>query len=139
MKLENNTNNKEGIDCHDRLFSYYLHRSHGRKESALEFIISDMWQGFRCGSCFSSSCLERAISILVGDDLAACALRRHIIDARAEIKKLREMVITSNDCSHSKKTLTMSNTLPLGAERMSEAQRSSPSSPGGNLSTERLT
>lgn len=98
----------------DRLVSRYLRDSHGCRQSALERMISDLWRNYpECPSTFGpcsekcggsgrgsgpcASCIERAIGKMVGDDLAACGLRRHIADARAEARKLRKMVSSAND------------------------------------------
>lgn len=117
MKSRNDTENTAGSDCQERLVSRYLRGSHDCKETALERMISDLWRnypewpstfgpcsekcgGYGRGSGPCASCVERAIGILVGDDLAACGLRRHIVDARAEAKKLRNMVSPPNAQAH---------------------------------------
>jgi hypothetical protein len=98
---------------HARLVSRYLRGSNDCRESALARMISDLWRSYpewpstfgpcseKCGgsgrgSGPCASCVERAIGELVGDDLAACGLRRHIVEARAEARKLCDMVSSSN-------------------------------------------
>jgi hypothetical protein len=111
---KDNENREAGSDCQERLVSRYLRGSHDCRESALERMISDLWQNYpewpstsgpcseKCGGSGRGSgpcacCVERAIGILVGDALAACGLRRHIVDVRAEAKKLRDMVSSANE------------------------------------------
>ena len=110
--METSTHTAPPVDL-DRLVSRYLRGSHDCRESALERMISDLWRNYpewpstfgpcseKCGgsgrgSGPCASCVERAIGKLVGDDLAACGLRRHIVDARAEARKLRDMVSSAN-------------------------------------------
>jgi hypothetical protein len=52
--------------------------------------------GFGRGSGFCARCVVDAIGEIVGDALAASGLHRHIVDARAEARKLRDLVSSQN-------------------------------------------
>jgi hypothetical protein len=117
---KDNENREAGSDCQERLVTRYLRGSHDCRKSALERMISDLWKNYpegtstfgpcseKCGgsgrgSGPCASCVERAIGILVGDALAACGLRRHIVDVRTEARKLRDMVSSANDQGHARR------------------------------------
>jgi hypothetical protein len=107
-----------------RLVSRYLEVSRGCRESALESMISALWKNYpewpstfgpcseKCGgsgrgSGPCASCVELAIGILVGDPLAASGLRRHIVDARFEARKLRDLISSANVKSVARRRLSV--------------------------------
>ena len=100
-----NTNNTP-----NRAFLSYSEQCNGDRERMLEMALRDLWRNYpewpstfgTCwnpdckgsgrGSGFCARCVVDAIGEIVGDALAASGLHRHIVDARAEARKLREMV-----------------------------------------------
>ena len=92
----------------------YSRECDGDRDRMLEMALRDLWRNYpewpstfgpchnpACdgsgrGSGFCARCVVDAIGEIVGDALAASGLHRHIVDARAEARKLRALVSSHN-------------------------------------------